>query len=57
MTLAEKMIEFRAKKNLSQSKLAKMTGLSLLTICHIENGYQPRPTTIVKIKQVIEKGE
>lgn len=58
MTLSEKIVDFRAKYDLSQSEFAKMAKVSTQTIYNIENGYQePSRLTEAKIKRVIEERE
>lgn len=58
MTLAEKVIKYRAENNISQYELAKMCGLDRAAIARIEHGDRnPRKTTEYKIKSVIEKEE
>ena len=55
MSLAEKMLVFRAKHRISQVELAKMCGLSMQTISAIETEQQtPRKTTEMQILEVIE---
>lgn len=55
-TLAEKMVLYRAKHNLSQSELASKCEVSLQTINSIENGLQnPSRLTEMKIRLVIEE--
>lgn len=58
MTLAEKVIAYRAVHGLSQSSFAKMCGLDRAAIMRIERGDRnPRKTTEYKIKSIIEKEE
>lgn len=56
-TLAEKIIEYRAKNKLSQYNFAKLTGLTQMTIFRIEAGMPCQKTTERRILNVIEKGE
>lgn len=52
--LKAEMLDFRAKHDISQSKLASMCRLSVQTICNIENGIaSPAKLTETKILQVI----
>ena len=56
MTLSEKMIEYRAKENISQTALAERCGVTLQTINSIENGKQtPSRLTEAKIMRVVDK--
>jgi len=58
MTLAEKMIAYRARENISQTELASRCNVNVMTISSAENGkYKPRKTTEAKILRVIEEGE
>ncbi len=58
MTLAERMIEYRAKQNISQGVLAKRCGISKQTVNFVENELQkPSKVTIAKIELVIGKKE
>lgn len=54
--LIEKMLDYRAKHNISQVKLAELCNVSQQTICNVENGVQaPSKLTRKKILNVIEK--
>lgn len=54
MELAEQMVIYRARHNLTQADLAKLVGVSVPTISSIENGLQnPTKRTAAKIKLVI----
>lgn len=54
MTLAEKMIQYRAQHNISQGELARRCNISVQTVNNIENGLQsPSKLTIAKITLVI----
>ena len=56
--LSERMLDYRAKHNLSAEKFAEKCKLTLVTIYNIENGKQaPSKMTLRKILNVIEKGE
>ncbi len=56
MTLAERMIEYRAKNNLSQRELAEKVGVSTQSINSYENGTQdPSKVTVAKIELVVGK--
>lgn len=57
MTLAEKMIDYRAKHKISSMELAKRIGLTQTTVLRIENGKKCRAVTEKRILNVIEKGE
>lgn len=54
MTLAERMVQYRARERINQRELAERCGLSLQTINSIENETQtPSKITMVKIELVI----
>ena len=54
MTLADRMMWYRAKANLTQQELADLCGLSKMTICQIEKGNQiPSKITQMKIMLAI----
>ena len=56
MTLADRMVQYRAKERLNQRQLAKRCGVSLQTINGIETGAQdPSRVTVAKIELVIGK--
>ena len=58
MKLPDRILEYRAKENLSQAALAKRVGVSVQTINSIENGSQyPGKLTKAKIELVIGKEE
>ena len=58
MALREKMLEYRAKHNLSQRKAAAAAGITLQTWYSVENGYQtPSKLTEKKILLVIDGKE
>ena len=53
-TLAERILEYRAKHNISAREFAKKCKLSLQTIYSIENGVQtPSKITRLKIENVL----
>ena len=54
--LIEKMLDYRARHNISQLKLAELCKVSQQTVCNIENGIQsPSKLTRKKILNLIEK--
>ena len=54
--LRQKMLDYRARHNISQYKLAELCKLTPQTICNIENGTQsPSKLTYQKILNLIEK--
>lgn len=54
--LSNKLIDFRARYNLTQSEVAKMCGISTKTLLMIENGnHVPKPVTARKIEILIEE--
>ncbi len=55
MTLAERMMWYRAKNGLSQQELADLCGLSKMTICQIEKGNQT-PSKITQMKILLTIG-
>ena len=56
--LASKLIDFRARNNLTQKEVAKMCGMSTKTILMVENGkYTAKPVTVRKIEIKIEEYE
>lgn len=56
MTIAERMIEYRAKERINQQELADRCGVSKQTIYSIENDLQtPSRVTQAKIELVIGK--
>lgn len=53
--LADKMLSYRAKNDLSQAEFAKMCKLTVQTICNVENGVQkPSKLTRQKILNIIQ---
>ena len=57
-TFAEKILEYRARHNISAREIAKMCKLSLQTVYSIENGIQtPSKITRLKIEHVLSEGE
>lgn len=57
MTLQDKMVEYRAKHDMSQKVFAEKCGVSLQTINSVENGLQkPSKMTEAKIMMVIKEG-
>lgn len=57
-TLIQRMVNYRAKHNLSQGALAEKVGVSKQTINSIETGAQtPSKMTEAKINLVIENEE
>ena len=59
MTLAERMVEYRAKERINLQELAERCGLSEVTVRSIENGSVNNPSrlTVAKIELVIGKEE
>jgi DNA-binding XRE family transcriptional regulator len=55
LTLAEKILDYRARNKTSQLNLAKMVGVTQVTIAKIENGGKFHAVTERKILNVIEK--
>lgn len=56
--LAEDMVNYRARHKISQSKLAELCGINVMTINYIERGLQsPTTVTEAKIRLVINEQE
>lgn len=56
--LKERMIRYRAKERISMREMADRCGVTLQTICNIENGLQdPSRLTIAKIELVLDGQE
>lgn len=54
--IREEMLNYRAKHNMSQYKLAEICKLTPQTVCNVENGVQePSKLTKQKILNVIRK--
>ena len=54
--LAEEMVTYRARHGMSQSKLAELCGINVMTINYIERGLQkPTSLTEAKIRLVINE--
>lgn len=54
--LISRMLNYRAKHNLSQLKLAELCKVTTQTICNVENGTQePSKLTRQKILNIIDK--
>ena len=55
MTIAEKILAYRAEKNLSMQKFAELCNVSIQTIYNIEKrNTNPSRFTLAKIKKVLE---
>lgn len=58
MSLKERILEFRAKHNLSQEDFANLCQVNIMTINTIETGKRnPTKLTIAKIERVLKKDE
>lgn len=56
MTLAEKIVRYRAEHDMSQGQFAEKCKLSLQTVNSIENGTQsPSKLTVAKIDLVLNE--
>ena len=56
MTLAERMLRYRAKTGINQREMAKRCGISLQAVNYIERERQnPSRVTKTKIEMVLEK--
>lgn len=57
MSLAEEMMRYRATQRISQAEMARRCGVTVQTICNVENEVQvPSKMTRMKIRMEIEKG-
>lgn len=55
MELAEEMIQYRARHNLSQAKFGELCGVSVMTINFVERGLQnPSSLTAAKIRILLD---
>ena len=54
MTLSDRMIEYRARENISQAELAVRVGVDRTTINKAENGWQVSRLTEAKIEIVLK---
>ena len=55
-TLAERMVQYRAKHSLNQAKFAELCGVSVMTVSYVERGLQkPTALTEAKIRIVLDK--
>lgn len=56
MTLAEEMIQYRARHKLNQAKFGELCGVSVMTINYVERGIQkPSALTTAKIRILLDK--
>lgn len=56
--LAERIVAYRAKERINQRQFAERAGLSVQTVCNIENGIaDPSRVTVAKIMLVIDDGK
>ena len=55
--LAKKMIAYRAKHNTTQKELAKLCGVSEVTIINAERGKKLTNLTVGKIELVVNESE
>lgn len=53
--MEEKIIEYRARHNMSQVEFAKLVGVDRATIIRAENGKGISKLTLAKIKMLLEK--
>ena len=55
MELKDKVIEYRAKHGIKLHEMAKLCGVSVTTILHIEKGYgKPNMVTVCKVQKVVD---
>ena len=58
MTLGERMLHYRARNRISQSKLAELMDEDLMTIYRIENGiHKPHKINEIRLTQKMDKIE
>lgn len=59
MTLKDRIIQYRAKHNVSQEDFANLCQVNVMTINSIETGKRKNPTqlTKVKIEMILRKDE
>lgn len=54
-TLAEEMVQYRARHKLSQTKFGELCGVNVMTINFVERGIQkPSALTTAKIRMVLD---
>lgn len=53
MTLSQKIIEYRAREDISQAELAARVGVDRTTINRAENGVEVSRLTAAKIERVL----
>lgn len=57
IVLSQKMIDYRARHNISQAKLAELCNVTLQTVCNVERCRQkPSKLTAQKILNVVDRG-
>lgn len=52
--IADRVKQYRETRNLSQTELAKLIGVSQTMVCQIERGYLPSGRTRRKIEKFLE---
>ena len=58
MDLKDRILDYRAKYGLSQTKMAKRCGITMMTLSNIERGVQePSRLTVAKIERVLDGKE
>ena len=58
LTLQDRMLTYRAKHRMTQRDFAEKAGISLQTVCSVENARQtPTKITLEKIRLVLEETE
>lgn len=58
MELGEKILEYRARHNISQEDFANRAQVNVMTINSVENGKRtPTKLTMVKIERVLREDE
>lgn len=58
MDLKDRILDYRAKYDLSQAKMAERCGITMMTLSGIERGIQkPSRLTVAKIERVLDGKE
>ena len=56
MTLGERLVAFRAKRNLTQSEMAALIGVCETMLWRYENTYaKPKKTILFKINEILRE--
>lgn len=55
-TIGERIFAYRARERINQTEMARRCGVSLQTICSVENGIQ-KPSKMTRAKILLVIGE